>query len=284
MEQWHTCPVCGLTDVVALYVVNGYDIARCEGCRLVFVRQRLTADELSRYYASGGDVVYSDPENVANLNFYFLKLRSLIEEQLPTGGRRLLDVGCSAGNFLDVMAGWDVYGVEMDPSAAGRAQERYGNRVHHGTLDDLPQPTRQFDVVTLLDTFDHVVDPLTTLARCHALLRPGGMLVIKVHDISCLYARLAGKRFYAIIPPSHLFYYEEASLRFVLSRAGFVPQSARHIGHRLFLKTIPYRLARSRTSGVFFRLYQVLDRLRLGNLAVPKNLHDIITVTALRGG
>jgi hypothetical protein len=75
--------------------------------------------------------------------------------------------------------------------------------------------------------------------------------VIKVHDISCLYARLTSKNFYAILPPYHLFYYSRKTLIRLLESTGFELGYASHIGHRLFLKTIPYRLARGKTSGFF---------------------------------
>lgn len=275
-----TCPVCGSSRLRYEYCIEGFDFVRCSTCSLLFVRQHLTDSDLAPYYQVS-DSVYEDSENTENLAYYFRRLKRLLDQRFPAGGR-LLDVGCSRGQFLDELTGWDVHGIELSSTDAAFARIHHGSRVHHGTLADFPDPEERFDVITLLDAFDHMPDPHQVLARCHALLRPGGVLVIKVHDISCLYARLAGRHFYAILPPYHLFYYSGKTLSRLLGSAGFAVDHATHIGHRLFLKTIPYRLARGKTKGFFYVLYRLLDRLPIGRWSIHKNLNDIITVIARR--
>ena len=272
------CPVCGSSHLRHRFRVDGFDITRCCSCSLQFVRQQLSDQDLAPYYQVS-DSVYEDVSNTENLAYYSRRLKQLLERRFPSGGR-LLDVGCSRGQFLDVMSGWDVHGIELSATDAGFARQNYGARIHQGTLADYPEPEQGFDVITILDAFDHMPDPDTVLARCRSMLRPNGCLVIKVHDISCLYARLSGRHFYAILPPYHLFYYSATTLRRLLSRTGFRLDHASHIGHRLFLKTIPYRLARGRTSGIFHTMYQLLERLPIGRWSVYKNLNDIITVIA----
>lgn len=75
------------------------------------------------------------------------------------------------------------------------------------------------------------------LAKCHRALKPGGLIVIKVHNISCLYAKLTGPNFYALIPPSHLFYYNRQTLDLALGKAGFCTLETRYIGHLLRVAT-----------------------------------------------
>jgi 2-polyprenyl-3-methyl-5-hydroxy-6-metoxy-1,4-benzoquinol methylase len=262
--------------------VNGYTITRCTSCRLVFVREEITVSELIEYYsqADGEDFVYADPENVSNLNYYFLRLKELLEKTIPRG--RILDIGCSAGYFLDVMDGWERYGIEIPSTWAERARKKYGENIHVGTLEDANYPYEFFDVITLQDTFDHLTNPLETLELCHHILKPGGRIVIKVHNIECLWARLSGQNFYAIIPPSHLFYYSKNTLKLALEKKSFVLELSSFIGHTLFLKTIPYRLARSDQKSLLYKLYQLLDQSPVGNIKVPKNLHDIITVVGVK--
>jgi hypothetical protein len=114
-------------------------------------------------------------------------------------------------------------------------------------------------------------------------LKPDGLIVIKVHNISCLYARLSGAKFYALVPPAHLFYFNQKSLRTVLARGGFTIVRSKFIGQVLQLRTIFYRLARGGTGNVFYRIYSWLSRGALGRIAIYKNLHDIITVFAVKG-
>lgn len=277
------CPLCESNRLQDLHAnVNGYTITRCLTCRLVFVREEITVPELIEYYnqADGVDFVYADPENIKNLNYYFLKLKHLLEKSTPH--RRILDIGCSAGYFLDVMEGWERYGIEIPSIWSEMACKKYGDNIHVGTLEDSDYPAEFFDVITLQDTFDHLTNPLETLELCHRILKPHGRIVIKVHNIECLYARLTGRSFYAIIPPSHLFYYSKNTLKLAFEKKGYTLEVSSFIGHTLFLKTVPYRLSRSNRKSFFYKVYQLLDKSPLGNIRIPKNLHDIITVVGVK--
>ncbi|MEI6030706.1 MAG: class I SAM-dependent methyltransferase [Synechococcaceae cyanobacterium ELA739] len=275
------CPVCGSSQLRRRFGVDGFDISRCSSCSLQFVLQRLTDQELAPYYQVS-DSVYEDSSNVENLAYYSRRLKHLLERRFPSGGR-LLDVGCSRGQFIDVMTSWDAYGIELSTTDASFARLKHGPRIHQGTLANFPEPNEGFDVITLLDTFDHMPAPHQVLARCRSLLRPNGCIVIKVHDISCLYARLTGRNFYAILPPYHLFYYSQKTLAHLFKNTGFELDYTSHIGHRLFLKTIPYRLARGKSEGFFYSAYRILESLPIGRLKIHKNLNDIITAFAHLG-
>ena len=114
------------------------------------------------------------------------------------------------------------------------------------------------------------------------LINPGGLIVIKVHDISCLYAKFTGQNFYALIPPSHLFYYNRRSLSALVEKAGFRVTDSRHIGHILKVKTVFFRLSRGDQSSPYYRIFERLNRSSVGDWKIYKNLHDIITVFAVK--
>jgi 2-polyprenyl-3-methyl-5-hydroxy-6-metoxy-1,4-benzoquinol methylase len=281
-----TCYVCGSADLEHKFVVKGFTIVRCRQCSLQFVKARVSQDELDRFYEEEKDpedeFVYDDPANVRNLNFYYYKIRDVIERHAGTRGR-ILDVGCSAGCFLDVMEGWERHGIELTAAYSQKARAKYGDNIHRGTLDDYVCDEAYFDVITLQDVFDHVRDPLGTLRACHRLLAPGGLIIIKVHNISCLYSKVTGPRFYALLPPEHLSYFNKTSLRHALSRTGFVVLYHTYIGHLLSLKTVAYRLSHNRRPSLFYSLYKVLRRSPVGDVSIRKNLHDIITIVATKG-
>ena len=277
------CYVCDSDRISLRFVVSGFTIMRCADCSLQFVKEQLSQEELSPYYEQediSDDFVYNDPANLPNLNYYFYKLRDLINGHAPPG--RILDVGCSSGFFLDVMEGWERHGIEMMAGYAEKAIAKYGRHVHRGTLENYECDAGYFDVITLQDVFDHVLDPLHTLRTCRRLLKPGGLIVIKVHNISCLYARLSGPKFSALLPPFHMSYFNKKSLRVALSRTGYTMLYHRYIGHRLSLKTVAYRLSHCGRPGIFGSLYRMLRRSPLGNVAVRKNMHDLITVVATK--
>ena len=277
---YSSCPACGGENLKRRWEVNSYTIARCAGCSLVFVQNILTTGELAAHYATVEDAAYID-SNADCLNYYYYRLREQIESRFPQPGK-LLDVGCSAGWFLDVMKGWECHGCEIVPKDADLARRRYADRIVTGSFEDYPLREDYFDVIALQDVFDHFRDPLPALAKCRRMLKPGGLIVIKVHNISCLYAKLCGRRFYALLPPSHLFYYDGKTLPRILTSVGFHVVDSRFIGHLLKVKTVFWRLAQDNKDSVFSRIGRRLDGSFLGDIKIKKNLHDIVTVLAVK--
>src|SRR5207245_96199 len=94
---------------------------------------------------------------------------------------RLFDIGCGMGFFLDLMRreGWETMGVEPAPNAARHARERLGLDVVEGTIETA-RVDGPFDVVTLWYVLEHVPNPVEILDRAAALLRPGGLLIVRV--------------------------------------------------------------------------------------------------------
>jgi predicted Rdx family selenoprotein len=107
------CPICGGSALVDKYTVNKFTVTKCTSCSLLFVRERLSKEILNSYYSDDVDYVYNDPVNIAMLSYYFQKARNHIENRVRVG--RILDIGCSAGTFLDVMVNWERHGSSSLP-------------------------------------------------------------------------------------------------------------------------------------------------------------------------
>src|SRR5262249_14623991 len=88
----------------------------------------------------------------------------------PTWRGRVLDVGCGNGELLTRLKnfGWEVAGMEPDPTAASLARMHFGIDVR-GRMEDFEDAS--FDVITLSHVIEHLPSPLATLARCLRLLR-----------------------------------------------------------------------------------------------------------------
>lgn len=287
-RSYHSsCPVCGSTVLNYKYTIDDFTIIQCGSCKVMFVKERLSQEELDYHYAKAvegteddEDHVYLNQQNIENLNYYYKNLRTYILERVPKG--KVLDIGCNAGYFLDVMEGFECYGIERSPSHGNIAKEKYGDNVFIGTFEEYEPPDFLFDCITLQDVLDHMVDPVETLKKCSSLLKPDGVLVVKVHDMDCLYAKLTGENFYAFVPPLHLFYFNRTSLPKALENASFKIVLSKHMGHLLLLNTIFYRLARGDHDSIFFKLHEFLKGTWLGDMKVRKNLRDIITVIAMK--
>jgi 2-polyprenyl-3-methyl-5-hydroxy-6-metoxy-1,4-benzoquinol methylase len=277
---FENCPGCCGNALTPKWTINRLPIVACEQCSLVFVKKRFSPAELTEHYTAGHDEVYDD-DNAACLAYYYNILKDAINQRLPVKGR-VLDVGCAGGWFLDCMAGWDCYGCELSPRDFEIAKKKHGDNILSCDFDDYPEGPELFDVITMQDVFDHLPDPISALEKSARLLRSGGLLVIKVHNISCLYAKLTGPGFYALIPPSHLFYYNKQSLSNIIQRLPFQVVQTKYIGHMLKLKTVFLRLSRGDTNSFAHRLFRWMNRANVGEMKIYKNLHDIITVFAVK--
>jgi SAM-dependent methyltransferase len=98
----------------------------------------------------------------------------------PHGQKRILDVGCGAGNMFHHLSRYgSVVGVDNNPKPLAVARER-GYDVREGSAEDLPFEAESFDLVSLLDTVEHCDDDMGVLRECYRVCAPGGHLVITV--------------------------------------------------------------------------------------------------------
>lgn len=160
---------------------------------------------------------------------------------LPASARSALDIGCGAGEQLKIIAAQlDVAaGVEPDPQARQAAAAR-GLTVYSGTAETLPPDVagQQWDVVVMLHVLEHCLDPMRALRNAHALLRPGGMLIVETPNNACLGMRLSGVSWHWLDVPRHLNFFTPASLEAACRLAGFQVCATQYWGYtRQFNRT-----------------------------------------------
>lgn len=140
----------------------------------------------------------------------------------PAPGARLLDVGCGNGNFLEFArrAGWQVRGVDLDPIAVAAARTR-GLDVLEGAIELLDAESACYDRITLSHVLEHVFDPWDLLARCHRLLKPGGVLWLETPNMQSAGRAAFGPYWRGLEPPRHLFLFSRKCLRDGVTNIGF---------------------------------------------------------------
>jgi 2-polyprenyl-6-hydroxyphenyl methylase / 3-demethylubiquinone-9 3-methyltransferase len=102
----------------------------------------------------------------------------------PLADLDLLDVGCGAGLFAEPLArlGANVVGVDPAPAAIEAARhhaEETGARLAYrmGTIEELAEEPRLFDVVCAMEVIEHAADPKRFVATAASLVKPGGLLL-----------------------------------------------------------------------------------------------------------
>ena len=106
----------------------------------------------------------------------------------PGTNRRILDVGCGAGNMAHHLAHYgQVTGVDTNSRPLEVARQR-GLQVQEGSADDLPFDDNTFDLVTLLDVVEHVPNEHGVFGECYRVLKPGGKLMVTVPALMWLWS------------------------------------------------------------------------------------------------
>lgn len=117
-------------------------------------------------------------------------LLNILDRFLPPDGRdrRVLDVGCGAGNMFHHLARYgQVEGIDNNSKPLGVARER-GYTVQHGAGEKMPYADDRFDLVAALDVVEHVNDDAVLLDECYRVCKPGGFLVSTVPAFQWLWS------------------------------------------------------------------------------------------------
>lgn len=287
------CQLCGGTGQRTRFVEPPFAVLECAQCGLVYVTPRLSGEALQKVYGAGywksdnpKSRGYADYAREASLYLRTFRRRMRLVSRFVRPGARVLDVGCAAGYFLQVMseAGHDVLGVEPSTAIATIAQRELGaDRVHVGSLDSAPAAAGyrngSFDLVTLWDVIEHIPDPQATLHRVRRLLAPGGRLLLETQNVQSRWARLLGRRWHHYKHEEHLYHFTPTTIARLLADCGFAVElcTADHAGKYVSLAFIAERAGRlGRLAGL------VASPLRLiGNGHVYVNPRDEMIVVAV---
>jgi 2-polyprenyl-3-methyl-5-hydroxy-6-metoxy-1,4-benzoquinol methylase len=255
-------------------------IVECLHCGYVYANPRLTEEQLLAAYAAVEDNTYVQERQGRELTFQ-RHLQHMEKILGVANGRALLDVGAYIGVFVEVAAaaGWQVCGVEPSTWAVTEAQKR-GLPVIEGTQDTPDLQAKRFDVLTMWDVIEHVVDPMAELRKAHHLLKPGGWVVVHTMDVDSLAARLMGSH-WPWLMDMHLHYFSQATLAQMMRNVGFEVVWSGVRGRYLRLGYLVTRL-----NGLAPLLGQLagamVNGLGLRETAVPINFGDLFTVYARR--
>jgi len=178
--------------------------------------------------------------------------------------------------------GWEVEGVEVDARAAAHARDDFGLVVHEGSLEDVRAALRPpYDLIAMFHVIEHVTCVAALADVLATLIAPGGLLLLKTPNAACLASRILRGWWEWSAVPEHVHLFTASSLRTVLVRAGFTPETvitrrgdARGTLHEL-LRGAARRLAGTRPRGE--RLFEAVDE----NTALPPPISGSATYSML---
>lgn len=155
------------------------EMRQCGGCGFVFFDPELAGGEA--FYRQLEREGYYSPTNpeFARTN-EFAKRRGL---------RRVLDVGCGSGFYLDLAraSALEACGLELNNAAAEKARAK-GHKILNRLLHELDrEEVGGFDLITLFQVLEHVPDPVSIMQQAAGFLNPGGYIAVAVPSADGVY-------------------------------------------------------------------------------------------------
>ena len=210
-----------------------YRIWKCESCFLHFRTPSLTDGELGDYYASLPPnhweyTAFNPPER---------RIQKAIRD-LPEKSR-VLDFGCSSGRLL---APWvsshDCYGFEINAAAAATAESRGLKLLSN---DELWTMSGSFDLIVLVDVFEHLRTPSKLLTNLWRLLAPNGRLIVSTGNGNHWACRIDPSQFWYFRNLEHLCMTSPAHMKGLAARwnvAKITIQKCSHYDVPIFRKLV----------------------------------------------
>ncbi len=215
--------------VLERYFKEDSVLVRCAECGMRFVRRvPQNADFYSHLYADGGRDISVDYRFSGKIGIF----REILSSLRRHGARGpLLDYGTGTGAFLREAAKekFETVGVELG-GAARQFAIAQGFDVRDARIGLLPFPVESIGTVTLIDVLEHLTDPAEILGEIRRVLRPGGLLYIKVPNAPAqigkqdLLARLGLSSTGVMADYIHINHFDPKSLHLLLEHHGFRPR------------------------------------------------------------
>lgn len=232
------CKVCGGSSHSLCELSNEasstkvLSIYRCSSCGIVFVGNTITTEELAQAYNRDWTDYFKTIEHENRQKM----LHSVADiRRLAPADPYVLDIGAGSGMFTQEFhkAGFTRLAAHEIPGSKLGHLEAIGCKVYQD-FNYQCLPSNSFDVVTLLDVAEHVVNPQLLFDACFRVLKPGGLVYFHTPVVALMdrvihgLLRIPGLRAAGHMWQRgrtnvyHLQNFTPAALRSLLSKSGFV--------------------------------------------------------------
>lgn len=196
------CPACRMASTPKpLYELTLTSVYRCPSCDLDYIDPSLDSRSMMAIYLSSETLKEINPACESYYEYDALNPRTLTYrhyvEALDAAakiapGKRLLEVGCGRGEFLEFAKsrGWEVTGIDSSEENIRHVKERGLDGICSGFLECGKKGA--WDVIVLWDLIEHPQDPPAFVRQSAAMLSQDGILLMATPCYPNLLSILAG--------------------------------------------------------------------------------------------
>tara|TARA_Y100001968_G_C19411056_1_gene746321 strand:- start:840 stop:1844 length:1005 start_codon:yes stop_codon:yes gene_type:complete len=216
------------------------------------------------------------------LRFFLLRAVRFLPTYSSVKNNKLLDVGCGNGKFLlrarDI--GYEVYGIDFDPTAVDNAMENKLS-VDCGNLLEINYK-RKFDAITMSHVIEHLDNPLDYIKEIYRLLKPGAYFYIATPNIYSSGFKIFRKYWRGIDYPRHLSMFSHKLLKNVLKEQGFVGiEYIYDLPQSINIAISSYKIASKHSSSNLLDKFIYIIKYILSNPFLLFN-HEVIVIKAYK--
>jgi 2-polyprenyl-3-methyl-5-hydroxy-6-metoxy-1,4-benzoquinol methylase len=173
------------------------DIWRCTQCSHRYQHPRVTFEKACELYSDDKTAsdIYTQPlqKDIDRTKYqYGLSLIKAID---PIGNKRIMDIGCGAGVFLEEahQGGWEIcVGIDANSRYSSIYRESKGIQFIQSSFEKLNPNVlgADYDCITMWNVLEHLYDLHGIIAEIKKMLKPNGLLLIMVPNVESLATRL----------------------------------------------------------------------------------------------
>lgn len=219
-----TCPLCGSALIEPYFERFNFVYHRCEHCAFVFMNPYPSSEQLQLYYNSEMKAFENEffQESFERRVDLFMPRVEMIKEKIETG--KLLDIGSAIGIFIEALHRsetlFDITCCDINEESCQLLTKKYPDiEVINANIFNA-QFENRFDVITLWDTLEHIVNANDFLRNIKRLLRKDGMFIFSTPNTKGFEWRFLGTNHFLYLPPAHVHLFNTENAKVALEQNG----------------------------------------------------------------
>ena len=260
-------------------------LKQCLVCKHIFADINLNESQIKKIYSNnyffGEEYInYLDDKNQIIKNS-LIRLKVIKKYISKYNLKNIFEIGCAYGFFLNtVKKNFDrIGGVDVNKEAINFAKNKLKLNVSNDNFLTLDKNViNQYNIFCMFDVIEHLQSPEKYLEKISQCSSKDSLIIITTGDIESINAKINGKNWRLIHPPSHIHYFSKKTIKLLLEQKGFDVLSISYCGYYRNFSFILNKIS-------FFKKYfsfflRLLKYLKLLNSDIYLNLYDIMIIVA----